>query len=428
MKKIGCFVFLLSLLCTISTQAQDTIPLGSNAYITSTVNTTQSQGRGMRRGTFIGRTGLSNWTDMSTVLSVYFHASEAGHFDLALMAQGHSFIKISCNGVSQMVSLDADEMSAIPAGTFTLTAPGYVKVDLQGVSREGENFGRITDFIVSNYNAKLTYIKKGFSDHFGRRGPSVHLNYPMPQEKKVEWFYNEVTVPQSGEVLGSYYMANGFGEGYMGIQYNSEQERRVLFSVWSPFDTQNPQEIPDDQKIKLLKKGEEVHVNEFGGEGSGGQSYLVYPWKAGVTYKFLTHIRPDGNGNTEYTAYFFATDENRWRLIASFSRPKTNTWYTHAHSFLENFSPEKGWLSRSVKYGNQWVRTVDGEWIALTKAQFTHDDTGRNGVRLDYQGGTAEDCFYLKMGGFFNNSTPYSTLFERKNDKSAPQITWEELE
>ena len=30
-------------------------------------------------------------------------------------------------------------------------------------------------------------------------------------------------------------MANGFGEGYFGIQVNGPNERRVLFSVWSPF-------------------------------------------------------------------------------------------------------------------------------------------------------------------------------------------------
>lgn len=125
------------------------------------------------------------------------------------------------------------------------------------------------------------------------------------------------------------------------MQYNSPTERRILFSVWSPFDTQNPKEIPDDQKIKLLRQGKDVHIGEFGNEGSGGQSYLKYPWKAGNTYKFLMQIRPDGNGNTTYTAYFYATDEKEWKLIASFLRPKTNTWYKRPHSFLENFSPNK---------------------------------------------------------------------------------------
>ncbi len=61
-------------------------------------------------------------------------------------------------------------------------------------------------------------------------------------------------------MIGSYFMANGFGQGYFGIQVNSASERRILFSVWSPFSTNNPREIPDDQRITLLKKGEPVHA------------------------------------------------------------------------------------------------------------------------------------------------------------------------
>jgi hypothetical protein len=47
----------------------------------------------------------------------------------------------------------------------------------------------------------------------------------------------EITVPVGQDPIGSYFMANGFGEGYFGFQVNSKTERRVLFSVWSPFRT-----------------------------------------------------------------------------------------------------------------------------------------------------------------------------------------------
>ena len=52
-------------------------------------------------------------------------------------------------------------------------------------------------------------------------------------------------VPEGNDVLGSYFMANGFAQGYFGIQVNSPTERRILFSVWSPFHTDDPSEIPD---------------------------------------------------------------------------------------------------------------------------------------------------------------------------------------
>jgi len=36
--------------------------------------------------------------------------------------------------------------------------------------------------------------------------------------KDVEWFYNEIFVPKDCDVVGSYYMANGFQQGYFGMQ------------------------------------------------------------------------------------------------------------------------------------------------------------------------------------------------------------------
>lgn len=59
-------------------------------------------------------------------------------------------------------------------------------------------------------------------------------------------------------------------------------------------------------------------LNEFGGEGSGGQSYLVYPWQAGVIYRFWLKVTPDGKGNTVYNGYFFDYKVRKWLLIASF--------------------------------------------------------------------------------------------------------------
>ncbi|MDE6228690.1 MAG: DUF3472 domain-containing protein, partial [Muribaculaceae bacterium] len=285
----------------------------------------------------------------------------------------------------------------------------------------------VHQLLVNNVAANANFVSD-FSDYWGRRGPSVHMAYRLP-EGDTEWFYNEVTVPKEGETMHSYYMAAGFGEGYFGMQFNSPEERRVLFSVWSPFDTQDPREIPEDQQVKLLRRGQDVHIGEFGNEGSGGQSYLRYPWKAGNTYRFLMQVKPDGDGNTIYTAYFYAPEEKQWRLIASFMRPQTSTWYTHAHSFLENFNPEQGYLSRKVYFGNQWARSKEGKWTRLTDAVFTHDATADAKVRLDYQGGEASgNRYYLKMGGFFNESVPMGTRFHCQPTGKAPEIDFDALE
>lgn len=415
MKKLCLLAWLLLGTSAFAQTSSLEIGMSGNSYVTR-----------QHDGARITDKGLTRWTDPKSVVSVYFYLHEPTTADLSLLAKGHSEIKVSYGKKHFKVLLNSDDFTQVPVGRISVDKPGYVRIDLQGLSKEGESFGKVKQLVAANVTGKSNYVTN-FADYWGRRGPSVHLAYKMPAGD-TEWFYNEVTVPKEGETMHSYYMAAGFGEGYFGMQYNSSTERRVLFSVWSPFDTQDPKSIPDSHKIKLLRKGPDVQIGEFGNEGSGGQSFLRYPWKAGRTYKFLMHVRPDGQGNTVYTAYFYAPEDKAWRLIASFQRPLTNTWYTHAHSFLENFNPEQGYLSRKVMYGNQWTRSKEGKWTRITEATFTHDATASAGVRLDYQGGeTKDNRFYLKMGGFFNANTAMGTKLQCEPKGEAPEIDWEAL-
>lgn len=415
-KKLVSLLILLSIGLNMLAQSTLNVRLSGNAYVTS-----------HHEGARISKNGLENWTDHASIISSYFYLHEKNESKLSVLGKGHSRIEISYLDQTFNLTLNSDSFAILPVGTLQIKSPGYVRIDIKGLTKEGETFGEIQELIVEDVKSDANYVKD-FSDYWGRRGPSVHLGYPVPEGSgDIEWFYNEIMVPEDGEVMHSYYMANGFGEGYFGMQFNSPTERRILFSVWSPFETQDPKEIPEEYQVKMLRRGEGVHIGEFGNEGSGGQSYLRYNWKAGNTYKFLMQVHPDGKGNTIYTAYFYATDESRWRLIASFMRPKTDTWYQRPHSFLENFSPTQGYLSRKVYYNNQWVRTAKGEWIRLAKSKFTHDATAKAGVRLDYQGGVENNWFYLKMGGFFNESVPMGTSFERTATGAQP-INKKELE
>lgn len=420
MKNIFSLLFLIVLPAFYGLKAQENrleVGLSGNAYVTGTCE-----------GARITSKGLTAWTNPKSTVSVYFHLSEPCEMELSLNAGGHSTVEVKYGKQKRTVRLNSDEPTVVKVGKFKVSQAGYVQINLRGIKKEKETFGEIKELIVSDIKGKANYVTN-FSDYWGRRGPSVHLGYKLPSES-TEWFYSEVKVPKEGEVMHSYYMAAGFGEGYFGMQYNSPTERRVLFSVWSPFETQDPKKIPEEDKIKMLKQGKGVHIGEFGNEGSGGQSFLRYPWKADETYRFLMHIRPDGKGNTVYTAYFFATEENEWKLIASFLRPKTNTWYTHAHSFLENFSPEQGYLTRKVFFDNQWAVDKDGTWREVTQARFTHDGTASAGVRLDYQGGFIKNTnmFYLQMGGFFNGSTKMGTTFQRTSGGKQPKVDLKMLE
>ena len=421
------FLYLVSLvaasLMVSSAVAQDesTVTLSGNGYITAA-----PEGKA-----FIDdqRCELRNWNDAGTVVSFYFRTEKSGKMNIALNAKGHSQIEVSLLGKKKKVRLDSDSIARIEVGTFKVKSPGYVKMDIRGMKiNEGETFGNIESVAVGGNVAPVVCVSPKFSAHFGRRGPSVHLGYTLPKEN-VEWFYNEVTVPEEGDIPSSYYMACGFGQGYFGMQNNSPDERRVLFSVWSPFETDNPADIPDSLRVQLVKKGKNVKINDFGNEGSGGQSYMHYGWKAGERCRFLMGVHPDDDNSTVYTAYFYDNHQNKWVLVASWRCPKTTTWYTNAHSFLENFNPVMGYINRKACYGNQWARTVDGKWVPVTKARFTCDATGHQKQRLDYSGGVEGDSFFLTMGGFFNDYLSSGTIFERAgNVTEAPEIDFSTLE
>lgn len=400
-------------------QGERVINLAGNAYVTS------------GQSAFIDEQGnaIRNWIDKETVISFYFRAKECGKMNIALQAKGNSRIEVSLLGKKKKITLNSDTLSRVDLGVFKVKTPGYIKMDIRGLKiNEGEDFGSIAAVIVSGKMQQIAYVESDFSTHFGRRGPSVHLGYVLPKED-IEWFYNELIVPEEGDIPSSYYMACGFSQGYFGMQNNTPYKRRVLFSVWSPFETDNPAEIPDSLRVTLVKKGENTIINDFGNEGSGGQSYIHYDWKAGERCRFLMGVKPDGNGNTIYTAYFFDNNKGEWSLIASFRRPKTSTWYTGAHSFLENFNPVMGYINRKVYYANQWARTTDGRWLPVSKARFTCDTTGAKEMRLDYTGGVEGDNFFLSMGGFFDDYMEAGTYFDRKgNVTEAPNIDFSTLE
>ena len=413
--------FAIALLLTLPAVAQNesVVTLSGNAYITS----------GQTAFIDEDHSAIRNWNDKEAVISFYFRTIESGNMDIALQAKGKSRIEVSLLGKKKKVTLNSETLSRIELGTFKVKNPGYIKMDVRGVKiNEGSDFGSIESVIVGGNVSPVVCVTSDFSSHFGRRGPSVHLNYSLPEEN-IEWFYNEIVVPKEGDIPSSYYMACGFGEGYFGIQNNSPYPRRVLFSVWSPYVTDNPSEIPDSLRVTLVKKGANVKTNDFGNEGSGGQSYMHYEWKPGERCRFLMGVKPDGQGNTVYTAYFFDNAKNKWSLVASFRRPNTSTWYTHAYSFLENFDPAMGYINRKAYYDNQWARTTDGRWIPITKARFTCDATGRQKMRQDYTGGLEGKQFFLSMGGFFDEYMTHGTYFERtSNTTEAPDIDFSTLE
>ncbi|WP_229212285.1 DUF3472 domain-containing protein [Duganella sp. HH105] len=390
---------------SVAAASSKTVALAGNAFITSAPADAEEE---------INGNGLANWSNPATVTSAYFRMATAGQVTLGLDARlagsSNSTIRVTVNGTPFLVKLSVNGARTYPVGTVNVAAPGYVKVDLQGVSKDGGYFGDVSALRVTT-SATINYANDPDNYYWSRRGPSVHMGYTTPAN--TEYFYNEVTVPKGQDPEGSYYMANGFGQGYFGIQVKSPSERWVLFSVWDP---------DGGGKTTLVKKGAGVVDNSFGGEGTGGQSYLSYNWISGNTYRFITRARPDGAGATDYSAWFYAPELGVWRFIATWKRPATTTYLTGAYSFLENFIDTKGYTGRRVSFGNQWARNVSGAWTEVTKARFTGDATVTNVQRMDYAGGLDNGQFYLRNGGFFGDYVPVNQNFTRAATGQQPAV------
>ncbi len=399
-----------------------------------------------------GRDGSLTWTSAEETYSVYFHVNQPSRIKLSAelkSAEAASRLQVSVADAKFEVDVPGTDSSGslpeptdssgslreptknreanhdeYPLGEVEVTDAGYVRVDFRGLERLGKNYAGVVTLIVASDSPDLEvhFVRNNDDNMFywGRRGPSVHMTYQMPKGVDVEYAYSEITVPVGEDPIGSYFMANGFGEGYFGFQVNSDTERRVLFSVWSPFQTDDPKSIPQEQRIEALERGPDVKIGEFGNEGSGGQSFLVYPWRAGQTYRFLTRVVPDGNGSTIYSAWFGDKAANEWRLIARFRRPQTKTHLRGFHSFLESFDPSHGHIHRRARHHNVWVRDTAGQWHPCESARLSVDGTGGQKHRLDFGGGVDGAGWFMENCGFFSGRVAPGTTFEIPSQKADP--------
>jgi hypothetical protein len=70
-------------------------------------------------------------------------------------------------------------------------------------------------------------------------------------------------------------------------------------------------------------------------------------------------------------------------------------------------------------YGNQWLRTADGQWHEQTTATFSHDPTGKTD-RFDRFMGLDNGQFFLSTGGFLPGFTPFGERFTRPSTGQVP--------
>jgi hypothetical protein len=245
---------------------------------------------------------------------------------------------------------------------------------------------------------------------------SVHLGYPAPAGSA---FYTELTVEKSAP--GTYFMACGWNKGYFGIQELANGKKLVLFSVWDPTAGNDPKSVPVEKRVKTLHKDKGVRVGRFGNEGTGGQSFFDYDWKANETYRFLVTAKADGPDRTAYSGYFYLPEKKEWKHLVAFSTPTPKAdRFRGYYSFIEDFRRNKvsATQARRATFGNGWVKSAAGKWVSLEKARFTAD---ANPV-LNIDAGTDGPRFFLATGGTTENTTTKlrETIGRKAGDTKPP--------
>jgi FKBP-type peptidyl-prolyl cis-trans isomerase len=368
--------------------------------------------------------GLQNWTDLQQEIQYFFYLKKVGTLTLELTvknAQAGSVISVEIANKSFRVAIpQGNDFQKKYVGEVIIKDSGFYSIKIKGLKKSGKIIADLASLELNGSAAQGIHFNKKER----RNAASVHLRYPISDTTRLISFYNEITIPINADIVHSYYMSNGFSRGYFGIQVNSENERRVIFSVWDAGNKAvSRSKVADSNKVILLAKGDGVFAEDFGNEGTGGHSHWVYPWKAGITYKMLvTALTDSASETTTYTGYFFLPEQQKWKLIASFRAPKDGKPLRNLYSFNENFVGINGQLQRYAYYGNQWAQRENGTWVELTESRFSYDATGKAGDRIDYGGGMEGGMFYLWNGGFKPTNTHFAELFTRPATNNKPTI------
>ncbi|SDF51283.1 protein of unknown function [Mucilaginibacter pineti] len=347
----------------------------------------------------ISSTGIGNWTNNADIPRVYVTFNQTGTIATKLLAKspdGPGVVTIYYDG--QIVDVNVPQSNsyqAITVGNLNVPSTGIKYFQIKGKTKPGGYYADVQALIISGTPATTAYYNKSTY----RTCPAIHVGYSIPSGNVASWFYNEIKVSTGSDLVNTFFMANGFYGGYFGIQVNSPTERRIIFSVFSDYDGNDPNQVPADYAVRLVSKGSLVTTEEvFGNEGTGRHAIATYSWAANTTYKFLVHSVPDAGGVT-YTGFIYLN--NQWKLMAKYYKPISTYNMDGLYSFVEDFGGGlNSYKGRTMLAQNQWIVTPAGSWVQLKNGQFTtttHDDVFS---RVDYGASVSGTGYSMFTGGF----------------------------
>ncbi len=195
-----------------------------------------------------------------------------------------------------------------------------------------------------------------------------HLWWNLEGQRGATCVYGEITVLATSP--GIYYCGANWhpGEpagGYCGIQHNGVRERRTIFSIWDTTAELHP---------RITEADPRTIYNRFGGEGEGGHTHMLWPWRTNRTFQFYVRKQAGGEPDTTDTRYYvYDHEKQRWIHSATIrnpngGKPSVGTVTGGLNSFLENFLGQDRNVPKVALY-RLWLGQAEDRMQCLTKAQ-----------------------------------------------------------
>lgn len=391
---------------------------------------------------------LSAWTNANACAVYYFHQPAAtvtntiklnvkkgysAKFQLTIVDPDAPDVQLfsktfTANGTDSNVD--------VTVGDVTFKRSVYYRYRLECLSGN-QNINLIRSFTFKTTATEKPYVANYLSS------PSVHLyswgstDPNAPKGDAYDWCFMEIMLPQESDIIGTYAMALGVLNGYMGIQMNGyandgSPRHDVLFSMWDDGSTDEDPNLPEYMRAGAVDWDPLTTTNRFGNEGTGVQTYRKGPyWTPGKYVQFITNCRPETtsyttevNGkptvhtqhNMLVSAWFNALDGKGWQYMATVRKRNSTTYFDAWYSFLENYNASTGQANRIAYYRNGYMRArSNGKWYYRNSVGFGHTDGGDNtGARTDYGQGTtdnpADHTFFMQTGGYTSTNKTKTTV------------------
>ncbi len=250
-----------------------------------------------------------------------------------------------------------------------------------------------------------------------RQCTSVHLGY-LPKIPSHTAAYTEMMVEKSAP--GTYFAANNFSSGYIGFQEVPRQDgstyRVAIFSIWDAKDSgDNPHAAPESERAKLVQRGKGVVTTRFGGEGTGGKSMRLFPWKEGEVLKTLVIEKPDGEDFRQIAGYIFDPSTGKWELMSCWRIQALKRGLGGGCGFVEDFmrNVESKGKERRATFGPAF-RWTGSSWLQADHFSFTKD--GNPNMEINCRRNLQRGYYSLATGGTIAPEEDFPVSSTRKLD------------